>query len=209
MVTIFSVTIFLCCLVAARSIEMELFPGDMRCIGQELDRLETVVFASSATSKTKDAKQKLTLKITDPDEEDIYFEKIPFTNKRVEFLYKVQQRGVYELCFELHDGKTPVRVFFHVDYKVLSEDGKDLSRQLSKDDVPSLQSELQSIERKIKEISLEIDHAKRQETFLNEANETTNSRLQWFSLLSIVVLLGTSAWQVIYLRRFFASKKLL
>lgn len=57
-----------------------------------------------------------------------------------------------------------------MDYKVLSEDGKDLSRQLSKDDVPSLQSELQSIERKIKEISLEIDHAKRQETFLNEAN---------------------------------------
>lgn len=70
-------------------------------------------------------------------------------------------------------GKTPVRVFFHVDYKVLSEDGKDLSRQLSKDDVPSLQSELQSIERKIKEISLEIDHAKRQEAFLNEANGKT------------------------------------
>jgi hypothetical protein len=67
-------------------------------------------------------------------------------------------------------GKTPVRAFFHVDYKSLSEEGKDLSRQVSKDEVPSLHSELQTIERKIKEISLEIDHAKRQETFLNEAN---------------------------------------
>lgn len=34
-----------------------------QCIGQELDRLETVVFAASASSKTKDAKQKLTLKV--------------------------------------------------------------------------------------------------------------------------------------------------
>lgn len=67
-------------------------------------------------------------------------------------------------------GKTPVRVFFHVDYKALSEDGKDLSRQVSKDEVPTLQAELQSIERKIKEISLEIDHAKRQEAALNDAN---------------------------------------
>lgn len=30
MVNIFSVAIFLCWLLAARSIEMELFPGDMR-----------------------------------------------------------------------------------------------------------------------------------------------------------------------------------
>lgn len=67
-------------------------------------------------------------------------------------------------------GKTPARVFFHVDYKTLSEEGKDLSRQISKDDVPSLQTELQFIERKIKEVALEIDHAKRQEAFLNQAN---------------------------------------
>jgi hypothetical protein len=174
-----------------------------------LDRLETAIFAVSASAKTKDSKQKLTLKISDPDEEDIYFEKIPFTNKKQEFLHKIVQRGVYELCFELHDGKTPVRVFFHVDYKVLSEDGKDLSRQVSKDEVPTLQAELQAIERKIKEISLEIDHAKRQEAALNDANEVTNSRLQWFSVLSIMVLVGTSGWQIFYLRQFFASKKLL
>jgi hypothetical protein len=106
-------------------------------------------------------------------------------------------------------GKTPVRVFFHTDYKALSEDGKDLSRQVSKDDVPSLQTELLSIDRKIKEITADIEHAKRQEANLNQANELTNSRIMMFSYLSIAVLVGTSLWQIIYLRTFFASKKLL
>jgi hypothetical protein len=33
--------------------------------------------------------------------------------------------------------------------------------------------------------------------------------VQWFSFLSIIILLATSLWQIIYLRTFFASKKLL
>ena len=39
--------------------------------------------------------------------------------------------------------------------------------------------------------------------------ERTSTRIQWFSILSIAVLLVTSIWQIIYLRRFFTSKKLL
>lgn len=121
-------------------------------------------------------------------------------------------------------GKSPVRVFFHVDYKPLSVDGKDKSRKIMKEDVPTLESELQIIGEKIKDISTEIEHARRQELYLKEAGgnvqystiqyvmyfvDVTASRIQWFSVLSIVILLGTSLWQLIYLRRFFAVKKLL
>ncbi len=41
---------------------------------------------------------------------------------------------------------------------------------MSKDEVPSLLTDLQSIDMKIREISSEIEHAKRQEAFLNKAN---------------------------------------
>ncbi len=63
-----------------------------------------------------------------------------------------------------------MRVFFHVDYKPVTADGKDLSHVVSKDEVPSLLTDLQSIDMKIREISSEIEHAKRQEAFLNTAN---------------------------------------
>lgn len=175
----------------------------MQCIGQELDQLERVVFAFSATSKVKDPNQRITVKVGDPDEEDIVFDKLPITGKMKEFEHTVAQRGVHEMCFELHDGKTPVRIFVHVEYK------PDTSRTVNKEEVPQLVKSVQLIESKIKEILIEIDHAKRQEAYLNAAGEATANRLEWFSLLSIVVLLGTATWQILYLRSFFTAKKLI
>jgi hypothetical protein len=84
---------------------MDLNPGDLRCVGEELDQLEPIVFAMSASSSSKDPKQKVTVKIRDPDEEDIYFDKLPINNKMKEYSYKLQQRGLYEMCFELQNGE--------------------------------------------------------------------------------------------------------
>lgn len=56
---------------------------------------------------------------------------------------------------------------------------------------------------------MEIEHARMQEVFLKAAGEQTSSRIQWFSVMSIAILLVTALVQIIYLRRFFASKKLL
>jgi hypothetical protein len=69
----------------------------------------------------------------------------------------------------LCSGKTPVRVFFHVDYKPHTVDGLDKSRKVAKDDIPSLESQLQIVGDKIKEISTEIEHARHQEIYLKEA----------------------------------------
>jgi hypothetical protein len=39
--------------------------------------------------------------------------------------------------------------------------------------------------------------------------DSTNSRITWFSYLSMFVLLSSAVWQLIYLRNFFNSKKML
>jgi hypothetical protein len=141
--------------------------------------------------------------VADPDEEDIVFDKLPISGKMKEFEHEVEQRGVHEMCLELQGGLTPVHIFLHVEYRPPS------SRQVNKEEVPQLLKSVQLIESKVKEISLEVEHARRQEAALNIAGEATNSRLEMFSALSIWVLLGTAIWQVVYLRAFFASKKLL
>lgn len=96
-----------------------------------------------------------------------------------------------------------MRIFLHVEYK------PETSRQVNKEEVPQLVKSVQLIESKIKEISIEIDHARAQEASLNAAGEATANRLEMFSWLSILVLLGTAVWQIWYLRSFFTSKKLL
>jgi len=72
-----------------------------------------------------------------------------------------------------------------------------------------LQSNLLQAEEAIADISNEVDYARRQEIELRTSGEVTSDRIQWFGILSIFVLLSVSMWQVIYLRHFFTTKKLL
>jgi len=111
---------------------------------------------------------------------------------------------VITIIFETILGKTPVRIFFHVDYKPKTD-----TRKVGKDDMSALDKQVFMMGERIREISKEIEHARKQETRMKEAGESTSASVQWFGILSIVVLISTAVWQIIYLRTFFAAKKLL
>jgi hypothetical protein len=85
----------------------------------------------------------------------------------------------------------------------------DPSKRVDKEAIPTLESELLAAEEALNDISREIEFARKQELLLKEAIESTTSRIQWFSIISIGILVVTSVWQLIYLRSFFQSKKLL
>lgn len=197
------------------AMQMEVFPAEMRCIGQELDEEDTAMFALSAASVHRVAnpaeKQSLLATITDPEGGTIISnEKIAIGARPREIREKISIRGVYELCFELQGGKTPVRAFFHVDFKAGNSSGSlEAVRHVGKDDILSLESHLKAAEAALSDISKELEFAREQELALKDAQETTTTRIQWFGAASIAILIATSLWQLMFLRQFFASKKLL
>lgn len=199
--------------VVRGAMQMEVFPSEMRCIGQELDEEDTAMFALSAASvHRKDGeKQVLLATITDPDGGNIISnEKIAIGARPREIRETIQVRGVYELCFELQGGKTPVRAFFHIDFKSQNAPGSlESVRKVGKNDIPSLEQHLKAAEASMNDISREIEFARQQELSLKETQDITAERIQWFGVLSMAILLGTSLYQLLYLRSFFASKKLL
>lgn len=147
--------------------------------------------------------------IADPEGTTLWNEELKINNKKEYKTTLIEVRGVYELCFEV-TGKSPIRVTFHVDFKnKATRQYADPSKKVAADELPQLEVQLKLAEDALNEISNEIDFARRQESLLREAGERTSTRIQWFSILSIAVLLVTSIWQIVYLRRFFTSKKLL
>jgi len=55
----------------------------------------------------------------------------------------------------------------------------------------------------------EMSYIKRREARMHKTSESTATRVKWFSMLSVSVLLGVGAFQVGYLKMYFKQKKLL
>ena len=56
---------------------------------------------------------------------------------------------------------------------------------------------------------LDFQYMKQREEEMRDTNESTNSRVLYFSIFSMCCLIGLATWQVLYLRKFFKSKKLI
>jgi hypothetical protein len=72
-----------------------------------------------------------------------------------------------------------------------------------------IEAELMSLEGIMDDLVNEMEHLKQREAEMRDTNESTNSRVQVFSLVSIFVLISSGVWQVWYLRKFFEAKKIL
>ncbi|KAI5949510.1 ERV25 [Candida theae] len=69
--------------------------------------------------------------------------------------------------------------------------------------------ELKKIESLTGEIVQELQYLKRREERMRDTNESTNSRIKWFSIIIILSLVGFGAWQIQYLRHYFKVKHII
>lgn len=189
--------------------------GEERCIGQELDQEDIAFFTMSASAKPTNEEDKaasvkaITASLLNPDDRVVFDSALVISGPSLEKKQIIDDRGVYKLCFSVRGAKksdATFRVSFSIDYR---NRGADPSKKVGRDEIPSLESQLKAAEDSLSEIAKEIDFARRQEVLLRTTGEMTSSRIEWFGYLSIIVLLVVSLWQIVYLRHFFASKKLL
>lgn len=72
-----------------------------------------------------------------------------------------------------------------------------------------LEVELKRLEDLSEAIVQDFAYMRQREEEMRDTNESTNSRVLYFSLLSMLCLIALATWQVLYLRRFFKAKKLI
>ncbi|XP_023315868.1 transmembrane emp24 domain-containing protein bai isoform X1 [Trichogramma pretiosum] len=72
-----------------------------------------------------------------------------------------------------------------------------------------IEVELKKLEDLSEAIVQDFARMRKNEEEMRDTNEATNSRVLFFSIFSMICLLGLATWQVFYLRRFFRAKKLI
>ncbi|KAI8425389.1 hypothetical protein MSG28_007146 [Choristoneura fumiferana] len=72
-----------------------------------------------------------------------------------------------------------------------------------------MEVELKRLEDLSEAIVQDFTLMRKREEEMRDTNESTNNRVLFFSVFSMVCLLGLATWQVLYLRRYFKAKKLI
>ena len=72
-----------------------------------------------------------------------------------------------------------------------------------------LEVELRRLEDLSESIVQDFAYMRKREEEMRSTNESTNARVLYLSIFSMLCLLALATWQVLYLRRYFKSKKLI
>ncbi|PCH44306.1 hypothetical protein WOLCODRAFT_144914 [Wolfiporia cocos MD-104 SS10] len=73
--------------------------------------------------------------------------------------------------------------------------------------VSELSAKLRDLNQKLEDVRREQQYQREREANYRDLSEATNSRAVWYSIVQIVVLVLTCAWQLRHLKRFFEDRK--
>jgi hypothetical protein len=126
------------------------------------------------------------------------------------FTFTTDEYEVYEICFysKVPHGQRgfPQDVYLSTKHGVEAKNYEGLDEAAK---LKPLEVDLKRLEDLSESIVKDFAFMRVREEEMRDTNESTNSRVLYFSIFSMLCLLGLATWQVIYLRQFFKSKKLI
>lgn len=129
------------------------------------------------------------------------------------FAFTTDEYDVFQICFETRILKDvrgvegiSKEVYIDVKHGVEAKDYENLAKV---EKLKPLEVELRRLEDLSQDIVTDFAYMKAREEEMRDTNESTNSKVLYFSIFSMCCLLGLAIWQVLYLRRYFKAKKLI
>ena len=199
---IFLLAIFPQCL----SIRFFISPGEKRCLKHEMYSNQLAVGEYEVTSMVN---TKLNMVIKDSighialDRENIDGSgKFAFTSDGADY---------YELCFIYEKPDSSIgnqSREVNVDFQV-GADAKQYDSAIDHDKISDMEKDLTRIEDLTNSIIFDFTYLKKREREMRDTNDSTNTRLFYQSVTSVIILLVLATWQILYLRTFFRARKLI
>ncbi|XP_047957851.1 transmembrane emp24 domain-containing protein p24delta9-like [Salvia hispanica] len=124
------------------------------------------------------------------------------------FAFQAVEAGDYMACFFADDNKPSTTVTVDFDWKS-GIAAKEWSSVAKKGSVELMEIELKKMLDTVQTIHDEMFYLREREEEMQLLNKSTNSKMFWFSFLSILVCLSVSGIQLWHLKSFFEKKKLI
>eukprot|EP01094_Clydonella_sp_ATCC50884_P003203 TRINITY_DN1245_c0_g4_i1.p1 TRINITY_DN1245_c0_g4~~TRINITY_DN1245_c0_g4_i1.p1 ORF type:complete len:214 (-),score=94.72 TRINITY_DN1245_c0_g4_i1:145-786(-) len=199
----------LCAVGCVHAIQYELDPGVERCIGETID-LNTIFVGGFRISPSYSTQ--VYVKVLDPTGNLLWMEEDAVEGS---FALNTEMFGEYQVCM-LSMGKKGVMSSAAIDEKrhVVLElhvgaDATDYEKVAAEEDLGPLEVEMRKLEDAMQFLNKEMTYMRAREAAMRDTNESTNTRVLLFSVLSMVTLVVLGLWQVYYLRSYFKKNKVI
>lgn len=186
------------------SLMLDIPASSKRCVGEQFpdDSLGKWTFALVHSHAGPKA-DKVRVTVKDPKKKLLYSSTL-LLDASAEFPFTTKVPGLHKACLENHYTK-PQRVAFSVSQGfAVKEYGKLVDEHFG-----PISAQLDDAMNMLGEIASEMDMSLTREEREREAATESESRIATMGYLSIGILISLACWQIIYLRSFFRSKKLL
>nr|CDS34292.1 transmembrane emp24 domain containing protein [Hymenolepis microstoma] len=132
-----------------------------------------------------------------------FFQKLDASSGKFTFSSEIEDS--FDVCFHSKgdSGTVETREVF-VDIKQ-----EDEVKDVGTENLKPIEAELKKVEYYTDSIVRDFVSMHKRADAMRDINASTHSRVLYLSLFSILCLVGLAVWQVIYLRNYFKSKKLI
>jgi len=189
---------------AVNGLNFHLEPNTRKCLKEEIHK---DVLVTGEYEANEVPGQEVDMMVTDTKGQ--HFVNREKTDKG-KFAFTTDNYDVFEICFisrvpaNMRGGRH--EIFLATKHGVEAKNYEGLGDAAK---LKPLEVELKRLEDLSESIVQDFAHMRQREEEMRDTNESTNSRVLYFSLFSMCCLLGLATWQVLYLRKFFKSKKLI
>ncbi|KAK3179528.1 hypothetical protein Dsin_032167 [Dipteronia sinensis] len=177
-----------------------------KCVSEEIQNNVVVLGDYVVVSDDHSHIPTISVKVTSPYGNNLHHKE---NVTHGQFAFTTQESGNYLACFWV-DGNNPKGgdVSVNIDWKtgIAAKDWESVAR---KEKIEGVELELRKLEGAVEAIHENLLYLKSKEAEMRVVSEKTNSRVAWFSIMSLGVCIVVSALQVWHLKRFFQKKKLI
>jgi len=174
-------------------------PQSTRCISEELP--EKALFTGDYTIEPRDDLVG-DVKLLGPLDA-VLFERR--TSEPHHFSVTSESAGAHRLCF-FNGSPSRRRVIVSVRKGLEVDDHSQIAR---KDHVEQIERQLDRMREMAMAIKEEMIYMRGREEEMRDTNESTNTRVLWFNIMTLTIIGAMGLWQIYYLKRYFQMKKLI
>jgi hypothetical protein len=198
--------LFLLPILSVSSLRFYVQSNEKKCLKEEIHR--NVVLTgeyefSEAIGNTA------SVHVTDTRGHTLY-KRENFPETKGKFAFTADEYDIFEICISVHapanQQKINREISIVLKHGVEAKNYEDLAKA---EKLKPLEVELRRLEDLSDSIVQDFAYMRQREEEMRSTNESTNARVLYLSVFSMICLLGLATWQVLYLRRYFKAKKLI